>query len=94
MSKRVKYTSSKAKDAVWNKAEKIKGLDPTKYRKDAGGNKLYYSSYGKDTASGWNIDHIKPKSKGGSDDIINLQALQSHANKSYGNNLKKPSRHN
>jgi 5-methylcytosine-specific restriction endonuclease McrA len=42
---------------------------------------------------GWNIDHIKPKQKGGSDDIINLQALQSHINKSKGDNLVKKSRH-
>ena len=42
---------------------------------------------------GWNIDHIYPKQKGGSDDIINLQALQSHINKSKGDNIVKKSRH-
>jgi hypothetical protein len=34
---------------------------------------------------GWHIDHIKPSSKGGSDNPRNLQALQAHANMSKGN---------
>jgi 5-methylcytosine-specific restriction endonuclease McrA len=43
---------------------------------------------------GWQIDHIKPQSKGGSHDIKNLHALNSSLNMSKGNTLKKKSRHN
>ena len=42
------------------------------------------TSYGKDSPMVWNVDHIKPKSRGGSNSIRNLQALQSKVNKSNG----------
>lgn len=84
------YRSKNCKQAVWKKGKTIRGKDKNKYCKDAEGNTLYYSSYGKDTKMGWNIDHIKPKSKGGSNNIRNLQPLQTHANKSWGNHKNKP----
>lgn len=80
-------------DKVWEKAKKIQGKDPNKYRQDPYGNTMFKASYGKDTPMGWNIDHIKPKSKGGSDSLRNLQALNSKVNKSKGNSSKKKSRH-
>ncbi len=85
--------SKKTKDSVWGLAKIIKGKDPKKYRKDPNGNEIYYSSYGKNSEKGWDVDHIKPKSRGGSDAIRNLQALKASVNRSKGNSLKKKSRH-
>ena len=86
--------SKEKRKQVWDKAKKIPGRDRTKYRKDPYGNVLYYGSYGKNSEMGWDIDHIKPLSRGGSNDIRNLQALQMSANRKKGNTLKKKSRHN
>ena len=87
------YTSSNVKDKVWDLATPMKCENPDKYRKDPYGNVIFKQSYGKDTTMGWNIDYITPQSKGGSDNIRNLQALQTHTNKSKGNSLVKKSRH-
>ena len=47
-------------------------------RKDACGAAIEFSKYGDTTenGTGWEIDHIKPVAKGGTDDFGNLQALQ------------------
>ena len=74
-----------AKDHVWEKASTVRGYDPDTHRRDTMGNIIYYGSYGKPTEKGWHIDHIKPSSKGGSNNPRNLQALQAHANMSKGN---------
>ncbi|WP_425272587.1 HNH endonuclease [Polycladidibacter hongkongensis] len=42
---------------------------------------------------GWDLDHIKPKSRGGSDSTRNLQALNAPLNRSKGDSLVKKSRH-
>lgn len=81
------------KDAVWQKAKPIRGKDPTKYRKDPYNNVLNYDSYGEDSEMGWEIDHIKPASRGGSDATVNLQALKTSVNREKGDSLKKRSRH-
>ena len=69
------------KDQVWNKGKKIRGKSPSLYRKDSFGNEIYYSSYGKNTTMGWEIDHSKPKAKGGTDHLNNLQPLQTTENR-------------
>ena len=77
-------------DAVWNKAQTIEGKNPAEYRSDIIGNTLYLGSYGKQTIMGWEIDHIKPVSKGGTDELENLQALNSAANAKKGNTYPWP----
>ena len=89
---RSRYGGNSAQD-VWDKAEKYKTLDPNMYRKDADGNKMYRDSYGKSSPMGWEIDHNKPQSKGGSNNIRNLQAMNTSANRSYQDSKDKPSRH-
>jgi 5-methylcytosine-specific restriction endonuclease McrA len=81
------------KNKVWNKAKKIRGKDPAKYRKDPYGNTIYRNSQGKSSPMGWDVDHIRPKSRGGSNSVRNLQALSSSVNRSKGHSMKKKSRH-
>ena len=61
---------------VWEKAEPIPGRNPNEFRIDCYGRIMKFSDYGRrDSTYDWEIDHILPKSKDGSDDITNLQAL-------------------
>jgi 5-methylcytosine-specific restriction endonuclease McrA len=91
--KTAKYGQTKTAQKVFSLAKPVKGKDPAKYRKDPYGTVMHISSQGKATSMGWDVDHIKPLSKGGSDSIVNLQALNSSINRSKGNTLVKKSRH-
>lgn len=81
------------KDKLWNKCKVIPGKDPKLYRLDPYGNEIYYHSFNKDSNKGWTADHIKPRSKGGSDTIRNLQVLKTSVKKEKGDTLVKKSRH-
>ena len=94
MSARAKYGQAQTQTKVWEHAKLIRGKDPNLYRQDPYKNIMYKESYGKDSAMGWQIDHIKPQARGGSHDIVNLQALNTTINKSKSDSLVKKSRHN
>lgn len=76
--------SQKKIDAVWDKGTKVTGVDATKWRKDACGAWIFKTSYGKESQYGWQIDHIKHKSKGGSDELSNLRPLHWENNQARG----------
>jgi hypothetical protein len=73
-------------DQVWDKAKKVRGKDPKLYRRDSEGDIIYKPSYGKTSDMGWEVDHSKPVSKGGTDHLNNLNPLQWKNNREKSDN--------
>lgn len=73
--------SKKDKEKAWNRADTIRNKNSDTWRKDDKGNIMRHGSYGTHGEYGWEIDHKKPKSKGGSDHGRNLRALNTKENR-------------
>lgn len=67
--------------AVWEKGLRSGNDNPDDWRLDYQGNTICRWRYGdRDSDFGWEIDHIRLVSDGGSDDLSNLRPLQWRAN--------------
>ena len=73
-------------NAVWNKGQIVSGQDPTIYRKDSCGVWMAKAHYGTTGDYGWEVDHVKPVARGGTDDVNNLQPLQWRNNRHKADN--------
>lgn len=82
------YGRPQCQDAVWLKATIIPGKNPNIYRKDVMGRTIMRNKLNSITSKyAWNIDHIIPKSRGGSDYISNLQPMNRADNIRFSNKL-------
>jgi hypothetical protein len=77
-------------EAVWCKARIIQGVDPRIRRLDACGAVIDRNQYGKCDrhGTGWEVDHIHPVARGGTDTFDNLQPLQWENNRHKGDDLR------
>ncbi|KAK7330348.1 hypothetical protein VNO77_24539 [Canavalia gladiata] len=73
------------KQQCWEKAEKVKGRDPDRWRRDALGNTVFRKLLGCPGCLCHDYDHIVPYSKGGESTLENCQVLQATVNRAKGN---------
>lgn len=83
-------TDEQTKRTVFNKGKIVPNKDgnhwsPDEWRFDVCGLPIKYSDHGNTNSdTGWEIDHIKPTTKGGENTFENLQPLQWANNRTKG----------
>jgi hypothetical protein len=74
-------------DSVWRKAQEVQNYDANVWRKDRCGAWINRAAYGSTQSKyGWEIDHAMPVSRGGTDELVNLQPLHWRNNRGKGDN--------
>lgn len=73
-------------NSVWEKATQVANNDPKIWRKDFAGAWIRRDQYGKTSNYGWEIDHLRPVSQGGTDAIGNLLPMHWENNRSKADN--------
>lgn len=77
-------------DAIWEKAVKQPNNNPDVFRKDYAEAWIRREDYGKrDKSYGWEIDHLKPLSKNGTNDLDNLYPVHWKNNEKKGDDYPK-----
>ena len=80
---------------IWEKAIVVPNYDKDEWRKDQCGAWIHRSDYGaaskgeSHTSYKWQVDHVKPDSKGGADIVSNARPLQWYNNDCRQNNRLK-----
>lgn len=67
--------------AVWCGGKPIPARDPDTWRSDAAGRTMEFVRYGTKDVHGWEIDHVRPLTKGGTHAPSNLQPLHWRTNR-------------
>ena len=73
-------------EQVWQMATSVINNDPKIWRKDFAGAWIRRDQYGKTSKYGWEIDHLRPVSQGGTDVISNLLPMHWENNRSKADN--------
>lgn len=82
------YNNDGCVRAVWLKAKKINGKNPAIWMIDVMGKKIKFEYLNNvHSRYAWQIDHKIPQTRGGSDDIENLQPMNRADNIRFGNKL-------
>ncbi|ULQ45390.1 HNH endonuclease [Flagellatimonas centrodinii] len=76
-------------EAVWQRGLRLTGMDPSFVRADICGAIMVRDQYGRCRPGGvgWEIDHIQPVARGGTDALDNLQPMQWENNRAKGDDL-------
>ncbi len=69
------YFSKEIVEVIWKKAQEIPNYNPNIWRKDFAGAWIRKDQYGATGNYGWEIDHLKPTAKGGTDELKNLKPI-------------------
>jgi len=72
--------------AIWAKALVDSNNDPNVFRKDVYGAWIAWAQYGQTSKYGWEVDHIVPIARGGSEELGNLQPLHWENNRRKSDN--------
>ncbi|KAK9116709.1 hypothetical protein Sjap_015656 [Stephania japonica] len=73
----------RVKQQCWDKADKIEGRDPDRWRRDSLGNIVFRKLVGCPGCLCHDYDHILPYSKGGKSTLENCQVLQEKENTEF-----------